>query len=170
MKVIIREAHPSDANQIIKFIQRLSEEPLSNIVISPGEFTPEIELEARILSDFAASANSVFLVAEIESNIVGILNCSGRNDRRAIHHVVALGLSVDQEWRGQGIGTLLMSNALQWAKRTEHIKRIELLVFERNEAAIHLYQKFGFEIEGKHRKAIFRDGVYLDNLTMALLL
>jgi RimJ/RimL family protein N-acetyltransferase len=170
MKVIIREAQPSDAAQIIAYVKRLSEEPISNIVISPGEFTHTVAEEERMLSEFAASENSIFLVAETERKIVGQLNCRGRNDRKAIRHTVTLGMSVDRDWRGQGIGSLLMSNAIAWAKELEFIKRIELLVFERNETAIHLYQKFGFEIEGKHRKAIFRDGVYLDNFTMALLL
>jgi RimJ/RimL family protein N-acetyltransferase len=169
MEVIIREAKPSDAEQIITYVNRLSKEPVSNIVISPGEFTHTIEEEEKMLSEFAASGNSVFLVAEVAGEIVGTLNCSGRN-RKAVRHVVTLGMSVDQDWRGQGIGSLLMSNAIAWAKELGFIKRIELLVFERNEIAIHLYQKFGFEAEGKHRKAIFRDGVYLDNLTMALLL
>jgi putative acetyltransferase len=49
------------------------------------------------------------------------------------------------------------------------VSRIELLVFERNEAAIHLYRKFGFVVEGRRRKAIFRDGKYLDDLMMARL-
>ena len=170
MNVIIREAKPSDAEQIIAYVKRLSEEPVSNIAISPGEFTHTIAEEESILSEFAASENSIFLVAETEGKIVGLLNCRGRNDRKAIRHTVTLGMSVDQDWRDQGIGSLLMSNAIEWAKELGFIKRIELLVFERNAIAIRLYQKFGFEIEGKHRKAIFRDGVYLDNLTMALLL
>jgi RimJ/RimL family protein N-acetyltransferase len=170
MEVTIREALPSDAEKIIQYVQRLSEEPVSNIVIEPGEFNHTVAEEEKILSEFAASASSVFLVAEVAEKIVGLLNCRGKNDRKAIRHVVTLGMSVDQDWRGQGIGTLLMANAIKWAKGTGFIKRIELLVFERNKVAIHLYKKFGFEIEGKHRKAIFRDGVYLDNLTMALLL
>ena len=170
MKVIIRQAQPSDAEQIIKYMQRLSEEPISNIVISPGEFTHTIAEEERVLSEFASSKTSIFLVAEAERNIVGILNCRGRSDRKAIHHVVSLGMSVDQDWRGQGIGSQLIENTIDWAKGTGFIKRITLLVFERNEVAIRLYQKFGFEIEGKHHKAIYRDGIYLDNLTMALLL
>ncbi len=170
MKITIREAKPSDGEGIIQYVQRLSEEPLSNIVISPGEFKPSVKDEERIISEFAFSENSVFLVAETEGTIVGTLNCRGRNDRKSIRHVITLGISVDRDWRGQGIGSLLMANAIDWARETGFIKRIELLVFERNEVAIHLYQKFGFEIEGKHRKAIYRDGVYLDNLTMALLL
>jgi RimJ/RimL family protein N-acetyltransferase len=169
MKVTLREAALSDAEGIIQYVQRLSEEPVSNIVISPGEFTLTIAEEERRISEFAVSDNSLFLIAEVDGEIVGSLNCRGSH-RKAIRHVVTLGMSVDQDWRGQGIGTLLMSSAIQWAKETGFIKRIELMVFERNEVAIHLYRKFGFEVEGKHPRAIFRDGVYLDNLTMALLL
>jgi RimJ/RimL family protein N-acetyltransferase len=169
MEVIIREAKPSDAEQIIAYVNRLSEEPNSNIELSPGEFTRSVEEEAEFLADFAASENSIFLVAENAGKIVGIINCRG-GTRRAIRHAVTLGMSMDQDWRGKGIGGQLMARAIEWAKSTGSIKRIELAVFERNTIAIHLYQKFGFEIEGKRRKAVFRDGQYLDGLIMALLL
>ena len=169
MGVVIREAQPSDAAQIIAYMNRLSEEPNSNIEISPGEFTRTVEEEAGFLAEFAQPKNSIFLVAEAEGQIVGMLNCKGSN-RVAIRHAVALGMSVDQDWRRQGIGSQLMAQAIAWAKSTGIISRIELAVFERNEKAIRLYQKFGFEIEGKRRKAVFRDGEYLDGLIMALLL
>jgi RimJ/RimL family protein N-acetyltransferase len=169
MGVIIREAKPSDAARIIAYMNRLSEEPNSNIEISPGEFTRTVEEEAGFLAEFAQSKNSIFLVAEAEGQIVGMLNCKGSN-RVAIRHAVTLGMSVDQDWRRQGIGSQLMAQAIAWAKSTGIISRIELAVFERNEKAIRLYQKFGFEIEGKRRKAIFREGEYLDGLIMASLL
>jgi RimJ/RimL family protein N-acetyltransferase len=169
MEVIIREAKPSDAAQIIAYVNRLSEEPNSNIELSPGEFTHTVDSEAALLSDFAASGNSIFMVAENAGEVVGILNCRG-SKRMAIRHAVTLGMSVDRDWRGQGIGSRLMARATEWAKSTGSIKRIELAVFERNTIAIHLYQKFGFEVEGKRRKAVFRDGQYLDGLIMALLL
>jgi RimJ/RimL family protein N-acetyltransferase len=169
MEVIIREAKPSDAAQIIAYVNRLSEEPNSNIEISPGEFDRTVEEEAGFLAEFAASENSVFFVAEADGKIVGILNCKG-SSRAAIRHAVTLGMSVDRDWRGKGIGGRLIAHAIEWAKRTRSIKRIELAVFERNAIAIHLYQKFGFEVEGKRRKAVFRDGQYLDGLIMALLL
>ena len=63
-----------------------------------------------------------------------------------------------------------MTHAMDWAKRTGTVSRIELSVFERNQRAVQLYRKFGFEVEGRRRRAIFRDGEYLDDLIMALLL
>lgn len=169
MEIIIREAKPSDAAQIIAYMNRLSEEPNSNIEISPGEFNRTVEEEAGFLSSFAQSENSIYLVAEVAGKIVGILNCKGSN-RKAICHAVTLGMSVDQDWRRQGIGSQLMVSAIEWAKSTGIVTRIELALFERNKTALHLYQKFGFEIEGKRRKAAFRDDKYHNGLIMALLL
>ncbi len=169
MEVIIREAQPSDAAQIIAYINRLIEEPNSNLEMSPGEFTHTVKEEAGFLSDFAQSENSIYLIAEVEGNIVGSLNCRG-GQRKAIRHAVTLGMSVEKAYRNKGIGGQLMVRAIQWAKDTGIVKRIELAVFERNAIAIHLYQKFGFEVEGKRRKAGFRDGAYHDGLIMALLL
>lgn len=150
-------------------MNRLSEEPNSNIEISPGEFNRTVEEEAGFLADFAASENSVFLLAESAGRIIGLLNCKG-SSRKAIRHAVTLGMSVEQDWRGKGVGSQLMARAIEWAKSTGSIKRIELSAFERNTVAIHLYEKFGFVIEGRRRKAGFRDGQYLDGVIMALLL
>jgi L-phenylalanine/L-methionine N-acetyltransferase len=36
-----------------------------------------------------------------------------------------------------------------------------------NAAGIALYEKFGFEIEGAHRRLAFRDGEYVDAYSMA---
>jgi RimJ/RimL family protein N-acetyltransferase len=169
MEIIIREAEPSDAAQIIAYMNRLSEEPNSNIEISPGEFNHTVDEEASFLAEFAAAGNSIFLVAEVDGKLVGLLNCKGSH-RKAIRHAVTLGMSVDKAYRGQGIGSQLMAHAIEWAKGTGIVTRIELALFERNQIALRLYQKFGFEIEGKRRKAGFREGEYHDGLIMALLL
>jgi len=47
------------------------------------------------------------------------------------------------------------------------VQRIELEVFVDNEAAIGLYRKFGFVVEGTLRRYAFRDGKYVDVLAMA---
>jgi putative acetyltransferase len=50
-----------------------------------------------------------------------------------------------------------------------NVRRIELTVFTDNAAAIHLYEKHGFVIEGTNRQYAFRDGQYADVYTMARL-
>jgi ribosomal protein S18 acetylase RimI-like enzyme len=77
-------------------------------------------------------------VAEAGNQIVGMLNCQGGN-RKATRHVTTLGMSVDKAWRDQGVGSQLMTQVIRWAQDTGIVSRIELLVFARNEMAIHLY-------------------------------
>ena len=169
MQITIREAQPSDAEQLIAYVQRLSEEPDINIPLAPGEFNLTVEQERDFLADYTASDNSIFLVAEVGSQIVGTLNCKG-GKRQATRHAATLGISVSKGWRNQGIGSTLMARAIKWAKNTQIITRIELIVYARNEVAIHLYKKFGFEVEGRRRRTIYQYGEYLDDLIMALLL
>jgi len=48
------------------------------------------------------------------------------------------------------------------------LKRLELEVISTNERAIHVYRKLGFVPEGLHRRKLFKDGQFHDNLSMAL--
>jgi ribosomal protein S18 acetylase RimI-like enzyme len=169
MQPTIREARPADAEQLIAHIQGLIEEPDMNIPLAPGEFNVTVEQERQILADYAASDNSVFLIAEAASQIVGQLSCKG-GARRANRHAATLGMSVHKDWRNKGIGSALMSQAIGWAKNSGIITRIELYVYARNTAAIRLYQKFGFETEGRRRRVLYQNDEYLEDLIMALLL
>ena len=56
------------------------------------------------------------------------------------------------------------------AARAQGLERIELDVYASNRGAIHLYEKFDFEVEGVKRKARKIDGKYDDIVCMALLL
>jgi len=169
MPATIREALPADSQQLITYIQRLCAEPDANIALSPGEFNLTVEAEQEILADYAAADNSIYLVAEIGDEIVGQLQCKG-GTRQATRHAATLGMSVDRDWRHRGIGDQLLARAVQWARETLAVSRLELYVFARNETAIHLYTKHGFVIEGRRRRSIYRSGQYLDDLIMALLL
>jgi putative acetyltransferase len=46
---------------------------------------------------------------------------------------------------------------------------VELVVYADNAAGVALYEKFGFEVEGTHRRYAFRDGEYVDAYAMARL-
>ena len=57
--------------------------------------------------------------------------------------------------------------ALDLADNWLGLVRVELTVFVDNEPAIALYRKFGFEVEGTHRKYGRRDGELIDTYAMA---
>ena len=78
-------------------------------------------------------------------------------------------MSVHDEWQGKGIGKSLMDAGLDLADNWLNLTRLELEVYTDNEPAIRLYERFGFEREGRLRQHAFRDGRYVDSYMMARL-
>jgi L-phenylalanine/L-methionine N-acetyltransferase len=78
-------------------------------------------------------------------------------------------MGVAREWQGKGVGSKLLAAALDIADNWMNLRRVELTVYADNEAAIGLYRKFGFETEGLLRDYGFRDGQWVDVLSMARL-
>ena len=62
-----------------------------------------------------------------------------------------------------------MQALIDYADQWGHVLRIELTVFADNTRAIALYERFGFEHEGRQRGYALRHGVYSDVLAMARL-
>jgi len=71
--------------------------------------------------------------------------------------------------QGQGIGTALLEAVLDLADNWLMLHRVELEVYADNGDAIRLYQRFGFETEGRKREAAVKAGDYVDMLVMARL-
>ena len=154
---------------MIAYARSVFAEPGVNLITAPDEFNPTTEAEARMIVEMNRSSNSLFLVAEDDGRIVGQLTLQG-GKRRHVRHAATLGITVAQEWRNYGVGRRLMAYAIDWARASGVLTRIELFVFVRNTGAIHLYELCGFEVEGRRRRSTFRDGEYLDDLLMSLLL
>ena len=70
---------------------------------------------------------------------------------------------------GQGYGTEAAELMLWLAFDRIGLHRVGLSVFEFNERAIGSYEKVGFQVEGRDREAISRDGQRWDELTMGIL-
>jgi RimJ/RimL family protein N-acetyltransferase len=169
MDFTIRQARPDDAEQLISFLRRLFDEPGIHIPMHPTEFTVTVEQERQLLADRFESQSWVFFLAEANGQVIGVIDCK-RGTRQSLCHSMALGISVSSEWRNQGVGSRLMTEAITWAKNTGTVTRIELFVYADNIAAIHLYEKFGFETEGRRRCAVRHNGQLKDDLIMARLL
>lgn len=81
-----------------------------------------------------------------------------------------MGIVVKKEYWGMGIGEKLMNEAINWC-REKKLEQLELEVATKNERAISLYKKMGFEIYGTKKHALkYLDGTYADQHYMILFL
>lgn len=115
------------------------------------------------------AADDYMLVAEVDGRVVGNLGLhpASRSPRR--RHAAAIGMSVHDDWQRRGVGSALLVAALDIADNWLNYRRLELTVYTDNAAALALYRKFGFAIEGTHRDFAFRDGRFVDAYAMARL-
>ena len=110
--------------------------------------------------------NSTSLVALVDGVVVGHAGLhQEKNSRR--RHVASVGIGVADAFAGRGIGHALLSELVSLADNWLNLTRLELSVFCDNAVGVHLYGKFGFEIEGTHRAYALRNGVFVDSYSMA---
>ena len=125
---------------------------------------PSLEKWQKRLDDIRA--HGVSLVAEIDGEVVGHLGLEFEpNPRR--RHAAGLGMMVDATRHGRGIGGRLLAAAIDLAENWLNLTRLELTVFTDNRAAIALYEKHGFRIEGESPGYALRDGVHMSVYHMA---
>jgi putative acetyltransferase len=165
MEYRIRSAEPSDAEQLTRLAAAVSAEPQGWLISVAGEWRSAGD-ERRYLKALRRYPHAAVFVAEREDGtIVGRLSI-GRDPHPASTHVADVGLMVASDARRQGVGTAMLRAAIGWA-REAGVRKIELHVFPWNEAAIKLYEVFGFEREG-FRKGHYRRGKdYVDAILMA---
>jgi diamine N-acetyltransferase len=92
----------------------------------------------------------------------------GRIDPRNASAEVGLFIGLPELW-DQGVGTDVLKTILRFGFEEMNLNRIALRVFAGNERAVHLYEKVGFQHEGRMRQAEFRHGRYHDLLWMSVL-
>ena len=148
-------------------------EAIAEICSCPGVIAGTLQLPFRSIEErrerLAQRSPDVHrLVAEVDGRVVGNLSLHlEANPRR--RHCGSIGMAVHDALQGQGVGSALMAAMIDLADNWLGLHRIELTVYVDNAPAIHLYEKFGFVIEGTARAFALRGGEYVDAHTMARL-
>ena len=101
-----------------------------------------------------------------EETIIGVAGFSIFANPR-LRHSASLGIMVHKDYQGMGVGKALMQALIDIADNWLMLVRMELTVFEDNQKAITLYEKFGFEKEGIKKQAGIRNGQYVNEIMMA---
>lgn len=165
MSLTIRPAVEADAERIALGEHATAASPgLLNAL--PGEI-PVADFRETI-SRLAGTGSGLYLVAEDESGIIGHLLLDPLPLAQNAH-VCSLNIVVYPGSRDRGVGRALLESAIDWAKGSVPIEKIELRVRAGNARAIHLYESFGFVEEGRIRRRLkLADGSYADDIAMAL--
>lgn len=129
-----------------------------------GEAPVDRAFREAVFDRYLESEDAVTFLAEIDQQLVGNL---GAEIRGGVAHI---GMMIDADWRGRGVGSSLMESCLKWA--SEHrAHKVSLEVWPHNVAAISLYRKFGFEEEGRLRRHYRRrNGELWDAIVMGRVL
>ena len=142
--IVIQEAKTEDAKALIDYTNKIGAET-DNLTFGAEGMSLSVEEECAFIENMKKDAHSVFYCAWKGSELVGTASLSGLP--RRMSHRASLSISVlKSEWN-QGIGTMLMEQLITYGKNNG-IEIINLEVRSDNGAAIHLYEKYGFQKTG----------------------
>ncbi len=159
MEVIIRSCEKTDIVAVKAIYQQAS--------CYSGTLQLPFPSEEMWLKRFENPPENYYnLIAEIKGKVVSQIGLLVYSSPRR-KHVANIGMAVSENFQGQGIGAKLLSAALNLANNWLAVHRVELEVYTDNTAAIALYKKHGFCIEGTAKAYAFRNGHYVDSHLMA---
>jgi RimJ/RimL family protein N-acetyltransferase len=163
----IRPMEETDAERFLALCQQLDGET-ALMLLEPGERSPDLEAQRTRIGAIRSSEREVVLVAELDGALAGFVGATAgmfRRSRGTAHLVVG----VRSCYWGRGVGAALLEGLEAWA-RARGLHRLELTVMVHNTAAMALYRKRGFIIEGVRRESLLVDGRWVSERYMAKLL
>ena len=156
----LREAQEKDGALVVDFMNEVAGES-DNLSFGKDEFYSNVEQEQIFLESTRKDKKSLFLLAEIDGELVaqGSLNA---NKRKRMKHRASFGITVKKKFWNIGIADSMLNTFLEFAQNTGVLSVISLEVRSDNIHAIHLYEKYGFKKVGIHRNFMRIDDSYYD--------
>ena len=168
-ELLIREADPTDATDLVAFLNRVSLETDFTSLDKDGILLTNSEM-GIFLEKQATSDNQITLLALLDGEIAGLVNITA-DQRKRVRHIGDLFIVIGKKYWNNGLGSLLLEEVVDWAQASGILRRLQLTVQTRNQAAVHLYQKNGFVIEGRQdRGAYIEEGKFIDVYLMGRLI
>jgi RimJ/RimL family protein N-acetyltransferase len=155
----VRRAREEDLDALVDLMVAVAEEGRWIATEAPVDR----ERRRRRFAEDLERDDTVLLVADAGGQLVGQLALV-----LARYGVADLGMLVAAGWRQRGVGSALLLAGIDWARQAGAHK-IGLQVWPHNRAAIALYERFGFQHEGRLRRHYRRrSGELWDAIVMGL--
>jgi RimJ/RimL family protein N-acetyltransferase len=107
------------------------------------------------------------LVIDLGGQLVGVCGIELGEGVRA--HTGEVGYWLGEAHWNQGIASAAVESFLEYIWETCDVARLHASVFAWNPASARVLEKSGFRLEGTQRKAIFKDGEFIDEWIYSLL-
>jgi RimJ/RimL family protein N-acetyltransferase len=125
------------------------------------------DLEQWLESHRLNQNDLLLTIADVDDNAVGQIGLY-KIDHRIGMAEFAIMIGIKDLW-GQGLGKKLTRRMMEYAFDSLNLQRVYLEVLENNHRAYQLYESLGFKLEGRLRRAQYKQGQYLDVILMGLL-
>ena len=163
--VRLRALTPTDLPKLVEW----RNDPEVKALLGGWSFPSSLEDEQTWLKQLREDSSRCILAVETLEDgqyigNIGLYEIDWKN--RKAEYGILIG---DKTAWGKGYGLDASMALLEFAFRELNLHRIYLHVLAHHERAIHLYEKVGFQTEGRLREDNFRDGAYRDTLVMSTL-
>ena len=164
--LILRRPTVEDAEDMVEYLNMVGGES-DNLLFGKDEFHLTAEQEREYIENANNNSNALMILATINDDIVSIAQISSPN-RKRIAHNSEIAISVKKEHWKKGIGSAVMEQLINDAKKQGTIKNISLGVKANNIKAMKMYEKFGFTKVGVHKNYFNINGDFDDEIIMDL--
>ena len=151
----LREAEKKDGKLVVDYLNEVGGES-DNLSFGKNEFYLNAEREAIYIESFRKDVNSLFILAEINGELVAEGSLHSEKKKR-MSHTATIGITVRKKLWNKVIASIILRELIEFAKNTDVVSVISLEVRSDNVHAIHLYERAGFK----------KSGIYKDYMKIA---
>ena len=164
MSFTIRPATSADRDGIVALHKAAAVIP-GALARAPEEITPDY-------GDYALASDICLVAVEPDGTVVGEIHAKRESVALFAHVLGGLTVAVHPQRQGHGIGSRLFEALFAWARvQQPAILRIELAAGAGNPGAVRLYERLGFQHEGRQKaRGRMPDGRFEDDILMGMLL
>lgn len=153
--MIIRKADKKDVKRINEIYNQAVLNTTSTIDIEPRSLDYQINWFKMHNDRFA------IFVAEENNAVIGWASLSLWSDKLGYMGVAEDSIYVDEKYKGNGTGKLLLNKLIEHAKANE-FHTIVARISDGNDVSVHLHEKYGFKLIGTLKELGYKFGRYID--------
>ncbi len=166
-RVRLRALRPEDLDNCVRWFND-TEVQRTLVVYAPQSREAEQKWLERAMQpegdEYSFAVEAIDLPEPTHIGNVGVHHLDWRHRQCEIGIVIG----EKQHW-GKGYGPAAFALLLEFGFGELNLHRVYLQVYDFNPRGIRAYEKLGFQLEGRRREALYREGAYHDVLEMSIL-